>query len=722
MSPGFLKQEALKLGAKVGIEFEMIVPNVNTGDDGGDMEADYSDDPRPDTIEEICDFFYNGDHNGRRDIQRLRETLEEDYRDWFEEKALDKWNEVAEDEVEREITDNVFDFDEAMESYLVDDRGVDPAVAQGIVASGGKIEKLKRDDSQGDLFGDQLEDMMELYKEAVAAANTVLAHTISDSIKFQDSVYERVRDSWIDAYRDDEWEDMQDQWLRHAGYHRMSNIEGVSEITWPYWTEGGDAGESIGNAADSFSAAVGRPVNWSESYHSARRTPNGYAVEPDGSIDTDDSGEGGLEFISPPLPLADMLGDMSKIRKWADRYGCYTNDSTGLHMNISLQTYDRDSLDYVKLAILLGDQHVLEQFGREGNIYCKSAFQKVVKAGQRDNNKVLAVFDLLKNKLNGIASRMIHNTYTDKYTSINVKDTHVEFRGPGGNYLDDDVWSLIEPTLCRFIVALDAAVHVDKYRSEYLKKLYKALAPDGDDDVVRLFVRYQGGKGMPQAAFKSFLKQRELERGMERGTAQPGQQYWWDVGVNGIALKVQVVAKDEAEAKQRALDSVPEWRQQGRDPAEMVATIAGKYDDKGRSHPQAQQYAPDSQTTPQTYRVTYLPDNQVVHRFETVGDTREAVRIGRRWIEAHASPGERNDYMVGRDDSDQQQQSQSGETGRSENTALRYKLWPAGNWSQAVEVYADTREQAIRVARLQHPNIFGDLPEANIRLLRLDTP
>ena len=113
----------------------------------------------------------------------------------------------------------------------------------------------------------------------------------------------------------------------------------------------------------------------------ARRAPGHYVVEPDGSLDPDDGDDTGLEFVSPPLPLSELLSDLDKVKKWADKHGCYTNDSTGLHINVSVPNFSLQSLDYVKLALLLGDKYILDQYGRSTNTYCKSALDKVKAAG-----------------------------------------------------------------------------------------------------------------------------------------------------------------------------------------------------------------------------------------------------------------------------------------------------------------------------------------------------
>jgi hypothetical protein len=64
-------------------------------------------------------------------------------------------------------------------------------------------------------------------------------------------------------------------------------------------------------------------------------------------------------------------------------------------------------------------------------------------------------------------------------------------------------------------VALDAAVDTEKYKQEYLKKLYAILQPKTHNDTMAYFAQYAAGQ-MPKAALKSFIRQAQLERGAKK--------------------------------------------------------------------------------------------------------------------------------------------------------------------------------------------------------------
>jgi hypothetical protein len=169
-----------------------------------------------------------------------------------------------------------------------------------------------------------------------------------------------------------------------------------------------------------------------------------------------------------------MISDLNKVKAWAKQRGCYTNDSTGLHINVSVPGFDNDKLDYVKLALLLGDQYVLDQFGRTGNTYAKSAMGMIKERIAQRPEDAAAMLQKTKTGLGELATKVIHSGTTSKYTSINTKEGYIEFRSPGGDWLNEN-FDKIETTLLRFVVALDAAMDPAKYRDEYQRDLYKML-------------------------------------------------------------------------------------------------------------------------------------------------------------------------------------------------------------------------------------------------------
>jgi hypothetical protein len=212
----------------------------------------------------------------------------------------------------------------------------------------------------------------------------------------------------------------------------------------------------------------------------------------------------------------------------------------------------------VKLALLMGDKYVLDLFGRASNTYAKSALD-MVKSNVRNNpDSAQQLLDKMKGNLDSLATKAIHSGATSKYTSINTKDGHIEFRSPGGDWLDQN-FDQIENTLLRFTVAMSAALNPAAYREEYLKKLYKLLTEDNkdDSDTIRYFSEYVAGK-IPRAALRSFVKQAQLTRQVKRDKTG-GKKMWWRVGRPGYGATVEVVATSKEEAIALGKKEYPEW-------------------------------------------------------------------------------------------------------------------------------------------------------------------
>jgi hypothetical protein len=511
-----LRREAAKTGALAGMEFEMIVP----GEGGGDPEEDMDLDESTRDIDTIVNFFDDGDYNGRGDIRRLRDKLYEDFREWQYEKLGEGWYEEGRDYLrDYVVNNNEFDGGEAEATAREDLR------KQAVIDIIGPVPE--KTGPYQDLFGLQYTSDKD-YQEKIKANDAAIdarVEELADKNFNADSLEEFVEQEWADqgniydAAREEYETEMEGDWtestwLNDSGLDQMSDVMREYTISWPYYTAP-ESNVNINQVGDDFSDAIGRPVNASDRYHGGRREAGRYVVEPDGSLDPDSDDDQGLEFVSPPLPIDEMLSDLNKVRAWANRTGCYTNDSTGLHINVSVPGFSQEKLDFVKLAVLLGDERVLENFGRAGNTYAKSAM-KIVKDNIRSNpGPAAALLTKMKANMDSLATKAIHSGTTAKYTSINTKDGYVEFRSPGGDWLGDN-FDLIEPTLLRFVVALDAAIDPEKYRQEYQKKLYKLLTADNkDDSTIRYFVDYVAGK-IPKAALRSFVKQAQLERGLKK--------------------------------------------------------------------------------------------------------------------------------------------------------------------------------------------------------------
>jgi hypothetical protein len=506
-----LRKEAAKTGAIAGMEFEMIVPNVEGGDDDAEPEPDWDYDESVNNISDAVDFFDDSGQNSRRDLERLRERMQEGYEQWLTESFDTRWDGDESEFVYNYIKEN------ASADEIAEILGTEP----------------------GD-YGEYPEPDRQAYRDATEKV-----------------VAEGYSNYWYNQAREDAQEDFnrnadqESEWLADQEINTMQDVMNTfGTVDWPHWNTPGTGGDrSIEDVANEFQDAIGRDVRASGNYHSGgvtRPSPTAqhYIVEPDGSLEADDNDDVGLEFVSPPLPIDEILGDLNKVKAWAKQYGCYTNDSTGLHINISVPNYSRENLDFVKLALLMGDEYVLELFGRTGNTFAKPAIKLVSDQVRQKPDEAKRLLEKMKSNLDGLASKAIHSGATSKYTSINTKDGHIEFRSPGGDWLGDN-FDQIENTLLRFTVALSAALNPEMYREEYLKKLYKLLTQDDKgSDTIKYFSEYVAGK-IPAAALRSFVKQAQLERKLQQGDTQ-GKKYWWDVSWGNGRVEVVATTKEEA--------------------------------------------------------------------------------------------------------------------------------------------------------------------------------
>jgi len=546
-------------GAKVGLEFEMIVPNV-ANDEDGDLEPDYDQDVRVRDIEDAVNFFDDGDYNGRNEIRRLREQMESDYYDWQSEQIDQEWSndgfEFFTEYLDREEPFDPEDYEERAEDEVkADYPDLDPTSEE--------FEELK---------SQKLDEIRDNY--------------YTETWEAQGRSYDYAREEFEEEKRDDYGENA---WLDDRGIRFASDVQNeYSDVQWPYWTSSGDSEGDIESVALDFMNAMGMDtVAISSSYHGSYKkwVGNGwvsigsnkpddcFTIEPDGSLEGDNSSDTGLEFVSPPIPLEDIGTVMSKVQNWAGNYGAYTGDhnKTSIHTNISVPGYDLDKLDYLKAALLLGDEYVLREFDRIGNTYAAPAIEKVKALVKQNPDKAQQLLDKMKSQLNAEASKLIHSGQTNKFTSINTKDNRVEFRSPGGDYLSiiaDNPQKMVD-TINRMVVTLDAAMDPNKYKEEYQKKLYKVLTGQAggreaktgakqemkkdDKDLLNIFSRYAAGE-LPKAALKSFVRQAQLERSVAKG--KDVGKMWWRVGLKSNPnYGIEVVGTTRAEAIQAAKDA-----------------------------------------------------------------------------------------------------------------------------------------------------------------------
>jgi hypothetical protein len=458
MKPGSLKKQALAINALCGIEFELYYPIDLSSVDIEDEDAD--------NFESIVNFFEDSGRNVRYSIERFLDDL---YSDYTREYLSQQWKDhYAEDAVREYILNNEWDEkDKFFEIY--DDMEL----------SDEEIEQAEQVRTYNEI---ENSDAVKNYNKAKEKFDDELESEVDHSMRQQDSIYDAAFEDWSENESPPDEEDC----LRDAGiytmmdaYNRLKRV--TSYIGWP----SGD--EIFDIIADNFTSEMGERATTSYIYKNER-----YVVEEDSSLDTTIE-YAGAEIVSPVLSIATMIDHLHRVVKWATNQGCMTNENCGLHMNVSLQDYDLLKLDYVKLTLFLGDDYVLNQFQRELNTYCKSALTNIRGKINDDPTIAYRALESIKSNLSNIAGHIIHENSTDKFTSINIHENRIEFRGPGNDWMNMDI-SLLENTIYRFVVALDIACDPEKFKKEYAKKLYKLVNPHAEwSSLINQYSQYQAG-------------------------------------------------------------------------------------------------------------------------------------------------------------------------------------------------------------------------------------
>jgi hypothetical protein len=668
-------------GMLIGIEFEMCVPNASTGDDEPEWEYDWEANESAYDINEIINFFRNGDFSnmGRSDAERARNDLWEEYLDWSYEAA------------NRYIDDNSDELDGKIRERLEDEVSREEAEEE---ARTRWAEANPDEDADSDEASAEIRDITSQIIED--RLDELMQDTSGSEYQY---AYDQARQEMEDDFRSGGDGD-ESAWLSDIGVGDMQDASRQWNFDWPHMYDanegGGDA--DVDQVADDFSAHTGYSARGYTNYHSGSRSQQqeqGYfIIEPDGSIDTDTGNDAGLEFISPAMPLKDGLAMIKKVKDWASAAGCYTNKSTGLHMNISVPNMTVENLDYVKLALFLGDEYVLSEFNRSYNSYAKSAMKIVKEKIQQNPENATALLAKMKEHVNAAASKLVHSGITQKYTSINTKDKYVEFRGPGGDYLDQDIPKLLNTAL-RAAQALRIATDDGAYKQEYAKKLYKLISPEGEwtdpNNSVALFSRYALGQ-INKSELVNNVRQAQVARKEKKGE----EQQYWVMNKDGSGGKQMVFATSSTEA------IIKGGSQMGMKREDSISKLRAELMDKPQSDS-----APESLS--QSWK-DWVEDTLPNVTVDTANSVRERIKDGRDNLDAAASA-----WIIRQIDNELRSRMDQGVVDGSET---RWKVYIArGEYAErpidAVYVDADTPRQA----KLKAAEIFT----RQLNIVTLDT-
>ena len=248
---------------------------------------------------------------------------------------------------------------------------------------------------------------------------------------------------------------------------------------------------------------MGAPVHIFHDYHQHRKNLTDWYIEPDGSLNANDDRDATAEIVSPPLPAAQAVDALKRFYAMAAQLNLYTNSSTGLHINVSIP----DKLDVLKLAVFTGDQHVLQQFGRQDSDYAVSSQQAIAgrvaggspvlktktakKPGVVGQPKTQTTLDVKS------LQRIAQDATGDHTASISNNGKYISFRHAGGDYLQDytSVFNVVGRFIRAMIIASDPAMYAQEYQTKLAK--LAGTSPAASQNTVPAIVQYIRTQGMP---------------------------------------------------------------------------------------------------------------------------------------------------------------------------------------------------------------------------------
>ena len=407
------------------------------------------------------------------------DSISEHYTDWIYEY---KQEEFMEDMVDDFI--NQHEDDEDYINDFIDDEGIEESdwdsYREDILRTEYGDERYEEEGPEelSDLYGYEDENWAREYVDEYRGGD--FRDYLRAIAEDDDDVRQAAYDEATENYDYDDW--INDQW------YSMSSFCDDYGIDYSYGNNLGEVAELVSKFVRNSSAFSDDYVE-SGDYGNTSGSTVQYAVESDSSID----GYGtGAEIISPVFSTPRrMLAEMKKFFEFLQSEGASTNNSTGLHITMSYNPQDGETVNHkpgtsqvvanrVKMAVLLGDQYLLNEFLRGSNTYTKSQYKELQDAigelkqesGTEGIKKAEAFLD---KAISDDKFRAIHfKSQKDSNTNTNL----IEFRIGGGEDYETD-FDKVFKAVVRYATTMVAG-HTDQYEGDYVKALSKLLRKAND--------------------------------------------------------------------------------------------------------------------------------------------------------------------------------------------------------------------------------------------------
>ena len=436
-----IAQQGLEAPVKCGFEAETFFYNVNNS------STDHIDDMS------LSDVEY--------EYGEVPDSAYEDYQEAVREKAMDEYLPDIIDQWIEDNRDEDYYIDEFMNSG---DGPTMDAVEQ-------YRDEMKEEDP--DEFENRKEDGWDDENWARDFINVEYDYEYQDFLRDYASEDDDLIQTAVDECEGD-WS--MDEWITDNWSYMSSFLD---DYGFEYSTSG-----SVEGAADELHdwIKINSSYNDYPDYgeYGSTNNPGGWAVETDSSIEPDEGA--GAELISPVFSSPkEMLREMKSLFDWGEEnFG--TNNTTGLHITMSWDGKGNQP-NKLKMALLLGDQYLLSEWGRLRNSYTKSQYKSILKYAENmkrgDNDSFLKLTSELEK---GVSS--------NKFSSIHfkgVKDREsgnelIEFRIAGGEDYNT-MYDKVVKTVVRYGTIMKAGYEEDAFRKDYINAVYRLIKKSQEPDV-----------------------------------------------------------------------------------------------------------------------------------------------------------------------------------------------------------------------------------------------
>ena len=444
---------------RCGFEAETVWENIEgTSDDVDNL-----------TLSEIDDQYGGVDWD----------SISENYTDWIYENKQEEFLDDLMDDFVSQHED-----DEDYINEFIDDEGIEESdwadYREGVLRTEYGDERYEEEGAEelSELYGYEDENWAREYVDEYRGSDfrDYLRDIAADDEDIKQAAYEEATENYD-----------YDDWI-NAEWYSMSSFCDDYGIDYSYGNNLGEVAELVSKFVRDSSAFSDDYVE-SGDYGNTSGSTVQYAVESDSSID----GYGtGAEIISPVFSTPRrMLAEMKKFFEFLQSEGALTNNSTGLHITMSYNPQDGETVNHkpgtsqvianrVKMAVLLGDQYLLNEFLRGSNTYTKSQYKELQNAiselkQESGTEGIKKAEAFLEKAISDDKFRAIHfKGQKDSQTNTNL----IEFRIGGGEDYEQDFDKVFKATV-RYATTMIAG-HTDQYEGDYVKALSKLLRKAND--------------------------------------------------------------------------------------------------------------------------------------------------------------------------------------------------------------------------------------------------